>query len=310
MNYSKEFIVGVSIVVAAVIFVLGVRYFEDLPLFRGTYVLNTAFENANGLTKGSSVRVNGVRVGAVDDVELEARANRVRVRFHVDRAVAVPEGSEATLGGIAALASIHLNVHLGPPANERIAEGGFIPGRSGGGLLEMVTDRGPQLAEQVDQVLVSANKTFEEAEELLGSADGEVQQTLTSFRRAAVALESTLRAEQESLHQTLVNLESFSRNVSTFTGESTDTLAVAVEGLSRSMRQLEISLQRLEATTQTLDEILTKLNAGGGTMARLINDPSVYAQLDSTLATMNRILTEFETDPKKYLRHLSLVDIF
>lgn len=295
---------------AAVIFILGVRYFEDLPLFRGTYTLNTTFENANGLTDGSSVRVNGVRVGAVNTVELDPRANRVRVRFHVDRAIAVPEGSEASLGGIAALASIHLNVHLGPPTNERVEDDGFIPGRSGGGLLDMVTDRGPQFADQVDEMLVSANNTLEEAEVLFGSANSEVQQTLVAFRRAAVTLESTLRAEQQSLHATLANLHSFSEDMSAFSATSSDTLAMAVEGLNRSMRRLESSLDRLEGTTATLDEILAKVNTGEGTMARLINDPSVYVRLDSTLGAMNRILFEFENDPRKYLQHLRLVDIF
>lgn len=310
MRYSKELAVGISIVIAALIFVLGVRFFEDLPLFRGTYTLNTAFENANGLTEGNSVRVNGVRVGAVDEVDLDPGANRVRVRFHIDRAVAVPEGSEASLGGIAALASIHLNVHLGPPANDRVIEGGFIPGRSASGLLDIVSDKGPELADKVDRMLLNANNTLEEAEVLFGSANSEVQQTLLAFRRAAVALESTLRAEQQSLHETLANLEAFSGDMSSFSGTSSDTLADAVQGLNRSMRQLEVSLARLEGTTQTLDDILQKINTGEGTMARFINDPSIYMQLDSSLTAMNRILTEFETDPRKYLQHLRLVDLF
>jgi phospholipid/cholesterol/gamma-HCH transport system substrate-binding protein len=178
VKFSRELTVGISIVLAAVIFILGVRFFEDLPLFRGTYTLHTTFANANGLTKGNAVRVNGVRVGAVDDVDLDAQANRVHVEFHVDRAVAVTQGSQASLGGIAALASIHLNVHPGPASNPRVEEGGVIPGTSGGGLLEMVSERGPALAEQVDSVLTNANHTFEEAEILLRGVDGEVQQTL------------------------------------------------------------------------------------------------------------------------------------
>jgi phospholipid/cholesterol/gamma-HCH transport system substrate-binding protein len=310
VKFSRELTVGLSIVLAVVIFVLGVRFFEDLPLFRGTYTLHTAFDNANGLNKGNAVRVNGVRVGAVDAVELDPEANRVRIRFHIDRAIAVTEGSHATLGGIAALASIHMNIHPGPPSNERVEDGGFIPGLSGGGLLEMVTEKGPELAGQVDSVLTTANRTFEEAEILLHGVDGEVQQTLVAFRRAAVTLESTLRAEQASLHRTLANLEAFSSDMSEFSGTSSDTITVAVQSLNRSMRRLEIALERVEGSTDTLDEILAKINAGDGTMARLINDPSVYARLDSTLASMNRILVQFENDPEVYLKHLELIDIF
>lgn len=310
MKYSKEITVGISIVVAVIIFVLGVRFFEDLPLFRGTYTLNTTFDDAGGLTEGSSVRVNGVRVGAVDEVELDPRANRVRIQFHVDRAISVPEGSHVTLGGIAALASIHMNIHLGPPSNDRVEEGGFIPGTASTGLVEMVTERGPEIADQVNDVLTNANRTFGEVEVLLDGVDGEVQQTLIAFRRAANTLEGTLRAEQETLHRTLMNLERFSGDMSAFSGTSSDTLSMAVQRLNNSMGRLEASLERVEGTTDTLDEVLDKINNGDGTMARLINDPSVYAQLDSSLAAMNRILTEFENDPGKYLQHLDLIDLF
>ncbi len=310
MKYTKELAVGLSLVIAAVIFVLGVRYFEDLPLFRGTYSMNTSFENANGLNKGNAVRVNGVRVGAVDDVELGAEANRVLVTFHVDEKIAIPEGSVATLGGIAALGSIHLEVQLGPPGNPRVEEGGFIPGQVGGSLMDMVSSKGPGLADQVEEVLTRTNRTLEDAEVLFEGASGDVGQTMAAFRQAAVALEQTLRAQQESLHRTMVNLEGFSGDMAEFSGTSSDTLAVAVQRLNRSMQQLEASLDQLEGTTATLDEILQKINTGDGTVARMINDPSVYERFDSTLAAMQRIMTEFQEDPKKYLRHLDLIDLF
>jgi phospholipid/cholesterol/gamma-HCH transport system substrate-binding protein len=125
-----------------------------------------------------------------------------------------------------------------------------------------------------------------------------------------VTLESTLRAEQETLHRTLGNLETFSSHMSAFSGTSSDTLALAVQRLNRSMGRLETTLTSVEGSTEALDEILAKINAGDGTMARLINDPSVYARLDSTLATINRILIQFEEDPEAYLKHLELIDIF
>lgn len=310
MKYTKELAVGLSLVIAIVIFVLGVRFFEDLPLFRGTYTIHTAFEDTNGLNTGNAVRVNGVRVGAVDVVELDPEANRVLVTFHVDKDIAIPEGSAATLGGIAALASIHLEIELGPPSNPRVEEGGFIPGRTGGGLMDLVSAKGPELAEQVEEVLTRANSTLEDAEVLFEGASGDVGQTMAAFRQAATTLEQTLRAEQAALHRTVANLELFSGDMSEFSGTSADTLAMAVQRLNRSMQQLESSLDQLEGTTATLDEILQKINTGDGTLARMINDPSVYVQLDSTLAAMQRIMTEFQSDPKKYLQHLNLVEIF
>ena len=49
MKISNEIKVGLTIIVATVIFILGIRYFEDLPLFDSTYDLVAEFENAGGL---------------------------------------------------------------------------------------------------------------------------------------------------------------------------------------------------------------------------------------------------------------------
>lgn len=310
MKYSKELTVGLSLVAAGVIFVLGVRYLEDLPLFRGTYELNTAFESVNGLDRGSAVRVNGVRVGAIEAVRLDPAGENVHVQFHLERDVRVPDGSYATIGGIAALASIHLNVHLGPTGNEEVPDGGFIPGRDEGDVLEMVTEQGPRLAGQVEEVLTNANDALEQAEVLFEGASGNVRPTLAALREATETLSQTLRAEQRSIHETMRNLEAFSDDMAGFSETGADTLNEAVNKLNRSMAQLEQSLASLDRTTRTLDEILAKVNTGEGTLARLVNDPSLYVKMDSTLTTLNALLNELKRDPEKYLRHMAIVDLF
>ena len=78
MKYSNELKVGMAIVAAVVVFVLGVRYFQDVPLFRGTYDLNSSFESAGGLIAGNPVRVSGVGVGKVREVKLNPEAGLSR----------------------------------------------------------------------------------------------------------------------------------------------------------------------------------------------------------------------------------------
>ena len=310
MKYSKELMVGASLLLAGVIFVLGVRYLEDIPLLRGTYDLATTFETVNGLNQGSAVRVNGVRVGAVETVELDPTGSHVHVRFHLDEGVRVPEGSFATIAGIAALASIHVNVHLGPQENPAIPEGGFIPGEEQDDVLGMVTERGPALASQVEEVLASANQALDGADALMEGADANVRPTLLALRQATEALSQTLRAEQQTIHETMSNLEAFSADMAAFSDANSDSLAVAVQALNRSMAQLDRSLATLDRSTLTLDEILAKVNTGEGTLARLVNDPSLYVRMDSTFTSMQALIEEMRRDPEKYLRHMALVDLF
>ena len=83
-------------------------------------------------------------------------------------------------------------------------------------------------------------------------------------------------------------------------------MPLACFGLDR----LDRTLASLESTTAGIDAIVSKIEQGEGTLGLLVNDPSLYHQLDSTLTTLNRILLDFERDPKRYLKDLKLVDVF
>ena len=52
------------------------------------------------------------------------------------------------------------------------------------------------------------------------------------------------------------------------------------------------------------------LRHGDGTAAKLLNDPALYTRLDSMTTTLNRILTDFESNPGRYLREMKLIEIF
>ena len=318
MKYSKEIKVGLSLILSAVIFVLGIRFFEDLPLFRGTYGLYTTFEDASGILPGNAVRINGVRVGSVDEVTLDPAAHRVLVRFHVDEHIAVPESSFTEIGGIAALASVHLRIHLGPATNARIEEGGYVPSLREANLLGQLTDKAPEMVEQIDQILATTNATLTDAQRLFAAtSDEDVRRTLVAFRSSAETLDALLRAEQARLSGTLANFERFSDDLTVVAGdlraisdESGDTLALAIRNLNQSMRRMDRTLEGLETSMATLDDILGKIDRGEGTLGRMINDPSVYVRLESTLARLDTILVHFDEDPGRFLKELELVDIF
>lgn len=324
MTYTKEIKVGLTLVISTVVLILGVRYFEDLPLFRGTYSLYTTFEDASGILPGNPVRINGVNVGTVDDVRLDPEAGGVLVQFHIDAGIAVPEGSYTEIGGIAALNSLYLAVHLGPPGNPRIEEGGYVPSLRAANILGQLTDRAPALMGSVDTLLISANRTLAHASALIEGSDQDVAQTLAAFRGTAVSLNELLRAEQQRIATILANAEAFSTELGTlsadlgvvsgelrvFAEEDSDTLRQAVRTLNRALLRLDRNLDRLELTVAQLDEILGKIDRGEGTLGLLVNDPSLYYRLDSTLTNLNTILTGFEENPGRYLRELQLIDIF
>lgn len=310
MKYSNEIKVGLSIVLAALVFYLGIRFMQDIPLFRGSYVLETRFDDAGGLVPGNAVRVNGVNVGTVESVLLDPEVRQARVLFRIDRDVKIPEGSTTAISGVSALGSVRMSIELGPPSNPPIPAGGFVPSPAQEDVVGQLSEQAPMLAARADSLLRSANATMEEAQTLMRSPESDLRTTLTSIRGSADALNQLLRGQQEQLNQLVANTEALTGELNTFVHENRDSLGATVNQTNRVLDQTERNLLALERTTHQMDQLVRRINEGEGTLGLLVNDPGLYMRLDSAATRFNTILDDFQRNPGRYLKDMNLVRVF
>jgi len=306
VKYTNEIKVGVALVLSALIFYVGIRYFKDLPLFQGTNAFSTNFANANGLVSGNVVRIHGVNVGAVDEVRLAPGSSRAEVSFHVDRGVVIPHGSTTSIGGFGALGVIRIDINLGPADGPAHQPGDVIPSYEEDSLDDLL-ERAPALVGRADSLLIGATATLDAARTLIAHPESDLRQTLVAIQGSAQAINSLLRSEQARIARVLEGVDTLTGSLNTL---ARDSLGVTVENLNALLDRVDQNMAALMGTTATLNTILGKIDRGEGTLGLLINDASLYHQLDTTLANLNRILLDFERDPKRYLKDLKLIDVF
>jgi phospholipid/cholesterol/gamma-HCH transport system substrate-binding protein len=309
MRRSNEFFVGLAIIVAVLIAYGGTRFFQGAPLFGGGFTLVGVFEDSQGLTPGNVVRLSGVRVGQVESVRLAPSAERVYVTMQIDRGVVIPSGAQLTTGGIAALGDVNIALKPGPPGNPPLANGDtlYAPGPS---------DMFATLQRDATGIMASAGTTLASVETLV-DGESDLRQMLASLRGVTATLEQLLRTEQVRLAATLHNFEAASASVRELTGSvsrtastQSDSIALAISSLNRTLENAEITMRHLGSTSAELDTALTRINNADGSLGLLLNDSALYYQLDSTLTNINSILGNFQENPGKYLRELRLIKIF
>lgn len=310
MEYSKELKIGVSIAAAVLIFFVGFRYFQDLPIFQDNYPMQATFEDAGGLVSGNPVTMKGVNIGSVRSVRLDTEKQVVRVQFVVNEDVQIPEGSYADVTGFSALSGVRLSIVPGSSGNPPLPPGTTLSGPPGGDILERLSDQAPKLAAKADSVLGHANTT-------LGALGRQLEDPQSDFRQSLQALNATLSnlremtgSEDAALRQTLQNLRAITADLQHFTNTNSDSLGIAVSRLNRSLARLETNLANLERTTQSLGELTTKMNEGDGTIGRLVNDPSLYVRLDSAASRTNQLLDDLQKNPGRYLKEMTLMEVF
>lgn len=310
MRFANELKVGLAIIASAVIFMLGYRYLQDVPLLSGTSKYYSVLDDARGLISGNPVRLNGVKVGSVIDVRYSPETDSIRVDFKVGRDIPIHRGSQVEVTGIDALGGVRLDLELGPRENSVIEPGGRVrnlPRDSD--LLADLTARAPGLVDKTDSVLSGLDETLSSVSGMLNDPASDLRQSLRALRSTASTLETTLREERQKIGSILGNVEQITGKVNGAIGED-DSLSIAVADLRASLASLRSMTESLGETTKRLDRITAKIDSGEGTLGRLVNDPGLYVQLDSAARNLNELLADFKARPRRYLRELKLVDIF
>lgn len=309
MKYHREILVGVSIVIAIGLFTFGIRFFQDLPFLGGSYMLHTSFPVAQGLVNGSPVQVRGVRVGTVRRVRIAPDGRSVDVEFHVHGDVTVPQGSTASVSGLAMLGNVMLDVELGPATNPPVPQGGEIRGLGAMGL-EAVISRAPELTARADSILISLQSTLAQVDGMVGEQSALLAQTMSSVRNTSERINRLITAQSSSIDAVMGNMQAITTDVHAITRESGDSLRLAFANANRIAARMDTSLISLQQTAARADSLLNLIESGDGTIGRLAHDPSLYHNLDSTMASLNRLLISFERNPGRFLRELTLIDLF
>jgi phospholipid/cholesterol/gamma-HCH transport system substrate-binding protein len=79
----------------------------------GTYRVMAVFDNIGGLKPGDNVMISGVRVGAVDDIELDPKIYRARVSFNISDNVKLARDTSARIASESLLGGKYLDIQPG-----------------------------------------------------------------------------------------------------------------------------------------------------------------------------------------------------
>ena len=267
-------IVGaVSLVVLAMVLVAALRA-DDLPVIGGGDTYHAMFSEAGGLKVNDEVRVAGVRVGKVDEIELAG--DQVRVSFKVDDTAAFGPETRAAIKVKTILGSMFLA--LEPAGGGQLEEGATIPVERTSSPYDVVEafEGLASTSEQID--------TDQLAESLTTLADL-TRNTPDEFRGALSGLSrlSANVADQDAeLNKLLVNLE----RVSTVLDERDGDIVKLMEDsdvLFRALVKRREAVHELLVSSTTLSRELTALIR----QSRADLKPAL-AHLENVVAVLNK----------------------
>jgi phospholipid/cholesterol/gamma-HCH transport system substrate-binding protein len=291
-----EFRVGVMVLATAIIAGILVVLFGDLPsLVQATYPLKMTFEDARGIATGTPVRKNGILVGRVASVTLEAAggANVVAAEIQLvpgtTRPPRQPVAADEVLVGAASRDPFEVFATLEPKM---------------GRALDSLTEASAavtKLSANVDKMLLGDDDRFEKLVRKTEAALDAFSVAMTNINdvmgdpQARAKIKETL----DGLPNVIADLRTTVKGIGT-TIDTADRNLRNLEGLTRPLGERgEGMVASIDKTIGRLDEVISQavaftraLNESQGTLGKLVRDPQVYDDLAQAADNVNRLTRE------------------
>lgn len=309
MNISNELKVALTILAALILGFVGYRLMSDLPVLRQSNVIHTYFERADGLSPGNSVYIKGVRVGSVKRMEL-LPGDSVEVTMNFDLDVEIPRNSIAYLESSGLLDEKAIIVERGD-SDLNLQYGDYIKGEYRGGMMETLKQEGEQLSEDVSESFEKLNQLLAQLNIMLDDTTrGKVNEVLEDLQTTAETVSRIFENQSEDMELSVEHARKFLANMDTISTRNQSRVDSVLIGLDSSVKELEILSRDLNKTNAELTQILSKINEGEGSLGKMINDPTLYHNLESLSGEMDSLVKSINEDPGRYLKHMRLIEIF
>jgi phospholipid/cholesterol/gamma-HCH transport system substrate-binding protein len=288
MKRRNEVLVGLLLTAALVIGVGGTIWLVRGGFRRG-YSLYSVFRWGENLKVGQPVRLAGVQVGYVGDVQLRDNGTLV-VDLKIDNGRRVPRNARAVVEAVGLFGDAQIALQAAPDPRS-YAAGDTVPlGTPAAGIAQL-TAKGDTVATQavalssalraelidsgglrdVRRTLAQTNALVAQLGAIAAQQNRELARTQASLRRALAGIDSS------KVDATLANVRSASANASALTDS------------------LKLTASRLNAT-------LGRIERGEGTAGKLLSDTALYGDVRKLVARMDTLTLDFQRNPGRYTR--------
>lgn len=299
-GFTTEAKVGVAVLAALLLLTymtFKVGGFSFLQ--KSGYRLNATFSSASGLDKKAPVRIAGVEVGRVEEIQLVEGGAKVTLK--IDAGVKIRKGGHAAIRSEGLLGDRYVEIVPGKE-NDFWKDGETIPSQEAQADLENLMSRFSSIADDVKAVTSSLK-------EVLGSAEGKenLKQVLENAKGLTKGINEWVQMNREPLSRSVANFESFSKSLKEQGNQLVDSLTRMAQKMERgegtlgklinddeAYNKLTRSLDDLGNSLKGVENLTKKVERGEGTIGKLFTDETAYENLNTALEGLSSTVGRIE----------------
>ena len=284
MGLSREIKTGMFFLFALFVLVFLTFKVEDMgDWFRGDYRLRTLMKHAAGLSIGDRVAIAGVPAGEVQDIRLHDEDVEVVLLLHDDKRVKAD--AVATIGWSNLLGGRYVDITMGTPGAKALEPEETIESKES---IEI-----GRLMEKFDLAANELRELLRDKPDGLGSKISKLVTNLTEISEKIKSGEGTL-GKIISDPELYTKANQIAEDLRSAAGELKKVISRNEEGINKIVAGLADAAPGMRKAVDSVQKLAKKLEAGEGTLPKLINDPALYEDLKEAVASIKNFAKQIE----------------
>ena len=291
--FSKEFIIGLSVIIAALVLFFGIEFLKGINLFRPANYYYAYYSNVDGLAVASPVQVNGYKVGQVREIIYDyADPGKIKVMLAMDKKLSIPADSYAEMGQTM-LSGAYINLKIGKSA-KNLAVGEEIPSGTSNGMMESISN---EIMPAISQIMPKIDSLLSNLNTLV--ADPALLQSIQRLDGITANVLGVTEGLSNTMSRDVPLVVRDARSIT----HQIDSVSANLLALSKTLKQLPIAttMANVNDITANLSNFATKLNSSTSTLGRLTNDDELYHRLNQVSADIDSLIVDIKRNPKRYI---------
>ncbi len=277
-NTGLYLAVGLVVLLAIIILIFGLFFLNDKDpreVFDSYYM---RFPQVSTLTLDDPVKINGVKLGKVEDIHLAG--NRVLVAVRIRNDVKIPVGSEIRVQNIGIMGERQIGVILHDSASH-YAPGDTIDGQFDAGIAEALGLAG-EIIDSTKILITSVHRVMDST-----IANPEFRTKFKTMMDKAENIEDKLskmlNETDPQIRKSLENLNDATVKVNALLDTTSAPIGELLSGAGDLMKDASGVIGKLDSVTDRLTAITKKLQTRDNTAGILLNDRTLHDDLIQTL---------------------------
>ncbi|SNT15066.1 phospholipid/cholesterol/gamma-HCH transport system substrate-binding protein [Ekhidna lutea] len=286
---SKEFKIGLITIIAGALLYYGFNFLRGSDLFAPSNRYYATYTNVSGLNVSNPVYFNGLPVGRVSGFKLVQDKGFIVVSIDIDEGLVIGKDASATLANDGLFGGKAVVLDVGK-SQEKAEPGDTLASEMDGGMLS-----------QFEPVADNLNTTITKLNDLLDQLNStDIAGAVDTLKYSIGAI--TYKVNQLDVENTLTNVDdllvSFKQR-----SEQMDGLLASSKLLVDSLNQVPLSetLSKVNESLDHVNKLLLAVQSDEGTLGKMLNNDSVYNNLNKLLVDLDELVIHFNNYPKDFM---------